>query len=70
MKVTICIGSSCHLKGSRQIVERLQALGADCTGLGARAGMLWPARWQAVQADWPERFSEVPVEITVEVDLL
>ena len=51
-------------------LERLQALGADCTGLGARAGMLWPARWQAVQADWPERFSEVPVEITVEVDLL
>ena len=26
MKVTICIGSSCHLKGSRQVVERLQAL--------------------------------------------
>ena len=26
MKVTICIGSSCHLKGSRQIIERLQEL--------------------------------------------
>lgn len=26
MKVTVCIGSSCHLKGSRQVVERLQAL--------------------------------------------
>lgn len=26
MKVTICIGSSCHLKGSRQIVEELQYL--------------------------------------------
>ncbi|MGE4484713.1 MAG: (2Fe-2S) ferredoxin domain-containing protein [Oscillospiraceae bacterium] len=26
MKVTICIGSSCHLKGSRQIVEQLQKL--------------------------------------------
>ncbi|MGI6192465.1 MAG: NAD(P)H-dependent oxidoreductase subunit E [Christensenellales bacterium] len=26
MKITICIGSSCHLKGSRQIVERLQDL--------------------------------------------
>lgn len=26
MKVTICIGSSCHLKGSRQVVERLQQL--------------------------------------------
>ena len=26
MKVVICVGSSCHLKGSRQIVEKLQAL--------------------------------------------
>lgn len=26
MKVTICIGSSCHLKGSRQVVEQLQRL--------------------------------------------
>ena len=24
MKVTVCIGSSCHLKGSRQVVEALQ----------------------------------------------
>lgn len=29
MKVTVCIGSSCHLKGSRQVVERLQALVAE-----------------------------------------
>lgn len=26
MKVTVCIGSSCHIKGSRQVVERLQNL--------------------------------------------
>ena len=26
MKITICIGSSCHLKGSRQVVEQLQQL--------------------------------------------
>ena len=26
MKITVCIGSSCHLKGSRQVVEKLQAL--------------------------------------------
>lgn len=26
MKVVICIGSSCHLKGSRQVVEKLQTL--------------------------------------------
>lgn len=29
MKVTVCIGSSCHLKGSRQVVERLQTLVAE-----------------------------------------
>lgn len=29
MKITICIGSSCHLKGSRQIVEQLQRFVAE-----------------------------------------
>lgn len=29
MKVTICIGSSCHLKGSRQVIEELQSLVAE-----------------------------------------
>lgn len=29
MKVTICIGSSCHLKGSRQVVNKLQELIAE-----------------------------------------
>ncbi len=29
MKVTVCIGSSCHLKGSRQVVEQLQTLIAE-----------------------------------------
>ena len=26
MTVTICVGSSCHIKGSRQVVEQLQEL--------------------------------------------
>ena len=26
MKLTVCIGSSCHIKGSRQVVEKLQGL--------------------------------------------
>ncbi len=26
MKITVCIGSSCHIKGSRQVVEKLQGL--------------------------------------------
>ena len=26
LKITVCIGSSCHIKGSRQVVQQLQAL--------------------------------------------
>ena len=26
MKVTVCIGSSCHIKGSRPVVEQLQEI--------------------------------------------
>ena len=26
MKIIVCIGSSCHIKGSRQVVEQLQYL--------------------------------------------
>ena len=29
MKITVCIGSSCHIKGSRPVVEQLQALIAE-----------------------------------------
>ena len=29
MKVVVCIGSSCHIKGSRLVVERLQVLVAE-----------------------------------------
>ena len=29
MKVTVCIGSSCHIKGSRQVVNALQKLIAE-----------------------------------------
>ena len=33
LKITVCIGSSCHIKGSRQEVEQLQYLIAE-HGLG------------------------------------
>lgn len=29
MKITVCIGSSCHVKGSRQVVRALQQLISD-----------------------------------------
>ena len=35
LKITVCIGSSCHIKGSRQVVEQLQYLIAK-NDLGAK----------------------------------
>lgn len=29
MKITVCIGSSCHIKGTRRVVEELQRLIAE-----------------------------------------
>ena len=29
LKIVVCIGSSCHIKGSRQVVEQLQYLIAE-----------------------------------------
>lgn len=34
MRVTICIGSACHLKGSREVIQQLQTLVAK-NGLAA-----------------------------------
>ena len=36
MKITVCIGSSCHIRGSRAVVERLQQLIHD-NGIGDKA---------------------------------
>ncbi len=38
MKVTICIGSSCHVKGSRQVVDQLQTL-IDENNLGDKVDL-------------------------------
>ena len=29
LKITVCIGSSCHIKGSRQVVESLRKIVAE-----------------------------------------
>jgi len=39
MKVTVCIGSSCHLKGSRVVVEQLQKL-VSANSLGDRVKLM------------------------------
>ena len=48
MKVTVCIGSSCHIKGSLQVVEQLQQLIAD-NGLKEKVdlgGTFWMGKCQ------------------------
>ena len=47
MKVVVCIGSSCHIKGSRLVVERLQVLVAE-HGVGDKvdlSGTFCLGRW-------------------------
>lgn len=68
-----------ELKALREELERrererlgaalgqLQGWGTDCTGLGIKAAMAHPARWERVKAEWPERFREIPIEINVNV---
>ena len=48
-------------------LKRLQSWGADCAGLGARAAMSHPARWERVKEEWPERFRQLPIEVSVNV---
>lgn len=38
LKITVCIGSSCHIKGSRQVVEELQTLIAE-NNLGGKVDL-------------------------------
>lgn len=50
-------------------LNQLRTWGSDCAGLGARAGIFHPARWQAVRADWPEWFSQIEVNVTVQIKI-
>ena len=38
MKIVVCIGSSCHIKGSRQVVTGLQKL-IEANNLGDRVDL-------------------------------
>lgn len=50
-------------------LERLRDWQTDCTGLGPRAAMAHPGKWQGIQADWPGWFGRVPIEVAVEVKI-
>ena len=50
-------------------LARLRELQSDCVALGARAAITHPAQWQSIQADWPDWFSQVPIELHVEITI-
>ena len=52
-----------------QALERLQSWGADCVGLGQRLAMADPAQGEELLAAWPEVFSSLPVQTSVETSL-
>ena len=57
---------------SRRLEETLETLrswGADCAGLGRRAGCLSPVLWRRLAPNWPERFRAEPPELRVQVSL-
>lgn len=56
-------------KSGESALACLQEWQADCTGLGPRAALLCPGRWQAVREDWPSWFAQVPVELRVQVTI-
>lgn len=71
MKITICIGSSCHVKGSRVVLEKLQKLieennlkaeievgGTFCIGKCAESGVsiLVDDEFYSVTPDGTEEF--------------
>ena len=40
----------------------LREWGADCVGLGAKAGLACPGEWRQIQEDWPALFGQVEIE--------
>ena len=52
-----------------QTLERLQSWGTDCVGLGQRLAMADPARGEKLLEQWPEVFSSLPVQVSVETSL-
>ena len=52
-----------------QALERLQSWGADCVGLGQRLAMADPDRGEKLLEQWPEVFSSLPVQVSVETSL-
>ena len=61
MKVTVCIGSSCHIKGSRPVVEELQNLIAE-SNLGDKVCVTVDDQFFSVSPDTVKEFFEKEIK--------
>ena len=50
-------------------LEQLQAWGADCAGLGARAGLSCPGAWRRAEGIWADRFAGLEVRVDLRVTI-
>lgn len=53
----------------RAALDRLRGWGADCLGLGLKAGLTAPWVWSKVQGDWSGTFAALEPEVEVQVEL-
>lgn len=53
-----------------QLLELLQARQCDALGVGNRLWKTDPQAWQRVKEDWPERFSQYPLQVEIVVEKL
>ena len=50
-------------------LEALQNWGADCVGLGARAGLSCPGPWRQAEGNWPSRFAGLEIRVDLQVTI-
>ena len=53
----------------RLALSQLADWGADCLGLGQKAGILSPGRWNALSENWPYHFGKQIPEVNLKVEL-
>ena len=53
----------------QEALSRLRGWGTDCTGLGDQVARADPGRWEKLRGEWDQRFSSVPLEISVQVSV-
>ena len=64
----LCTAVECRIRARlHETLNHLREWQTDCTGMGARAALAHPGKWQAVQKEWPWWFGWLEPELQVNV---